>query len=468
MQASQCLLEVSDHERTRFRCRIRSKLVHHTYISLVPDFRSSTGLFNSVKSQYNLKASGKQLFDASVYRDADSTASFHDMIRTLHQSTKTASPTPFHHLLARLSEEGRLLRLYTQNVDGIDTSLPPLATQIPLPRKGPWPKTVQLHGGLAKMTCTKCNEINDFDPEVFDGPIPPECPECAARDFARTEIAGKRSHGIGRLRPRMVLYHEHNPDDEAIGSVTRADLRTRPDAVIVVGTTLKVPGVRRIVREMCATVRDRRDGFTAWINNDPEPSGKEFEDSWDMIIKGTSDEVARLAALPQWDEPEMAVAVSAAEEAELMCSSQMSVVVPLTPVHTPRHSSQPMARMTPVPSIEMDNWKQGKPAKATPTKPKAAPTKKPAKPATKEKKPAGKKTTTKPPANKKSAPANSTLPFKVSKAAKVVPAGKGKLSDGAATKAEPLAPSSKSNSQFPPEKTGIKVSLKRKQAITAT
>ena len=393
------------------------------------------------------------------------------MIRTLHRSTRTASPTPFHHLLARLSKEGRLLRLYTQNVDGIDTSLPPLATEIPLPRKGPWPKTVQLHGGLDKMACTKCNEIEDFDPEVFDGPIPPECPECAARDFARTEIAGKRSHGIGRLRPRMVLYHEHNPDDEAIGSVTRADLRTRPDAVIVVGTTLKVPGVRRIVREMCATVRDRRDGFTAWINNDPEPAGKEFEDSWDMIIKGTSDEVARLAALPQWDEPEMVDAVPEAE-AELMCSSQLSVVVPLTPVPTPRHSVQPIIQTKPIPSIEMDVWKQG-----TTTKEKMTKKKETKKSAAKEKKPVAKehqalakKTTTKrKPADKKSATAVNNIDkhFTISKGNKALPSAKGKRLDSAATKTEPLAPSSKSNSQSPPEKTGIKLKLTPKQ-ITAT
>ena len=123
--------------------------------------------------------------------------------------------------------------------------------------------------------------------------------------------------------------------------------------------------------------------------------------------------------------------------------------------------------MTPVPSIEMDNWKQGKTAKVTPAKTKPATTKKSTKPATKEKKPVEKKNTTKPPASKKSAPANSTLPFKVSKAAKVVPAGKGKLADSAAAKTKPLAPSSKSNSQSPPEKTGIKLKLTPKQ-ITAT
>ena len=98
----------------------------------------------------------------------------------------------------------------------------------------------------------------------------------------------------------MVLYNEHNPDEEAIGSITRADLRARPDAVVVVGTTLKVPGVRRIAREMCGVVRDRRDGLTVWINNDNPPPGKDLE--WDLIVKGPCDEVARHAAMRKWDD----------------------------------------------------------------------------------------------------------------------------------------------------------------------
>lgn len=401
-------------------------------------------MFNSLKAQYNLKASGKELFDASVYQDANSTASFHDMIRTLHQSSKTALPTPFHHLVARLSQEGRLLRLYTQNVDGIDTSLPPLATQVPLPAKGPWPKTIQLHGGLEKTSCTKCHEVKDLDPSEFESPIPPECPSCQERDLIRTENLGRRSHGVGRLRPRMVLYNEHNPDDEAIGSVTRADLRTRPDAILVVGTSLKIPGVRRIVREMCGIVRDRRDGFTAWINNDPEPSGKEFEDCWDMIIKGTSDDVARLVALPQWDEPEEAIAISEEEADCVMSSQEVHVVLPPTPARTPRPTPQPM---TPIKSIELDMYKQSnKPASATKakgtktaktTKPKAASKSKKA-PATKAAKPA----------------ANAKLNFKVTKEVKT--AGTKKTSKGV-----PLSPSTKSNSQ-PPK---IMISLKQNRTI---
>lgn len=268
----------------------------------IPDFRSSTGLFKSLRDERKRISSGKELFDASVYQNDSSTSNFHEMVRTLSQQTKNAQPTAFHHLLATLAHEGRLLRLYTQNVDGIDTSLPPLKTQVPLPKKNPWPKTVQLHGSLEYMVCSKCHQVSDFNPELFDGPAPPACPSCQSDDLARQAV-DKRSHGVGRLRPRMVLYNEHNPDDEAIGACSKADLRTRPDAVIVVGTTLKVPGVRRIVREMCATVRDRKDGVTIWINNEPEPKCKELENIWDLVIQGPCDEVARHAAMQKWNDP---------------------------------------------------------------------------------------------------------------------------------------------------------------------
>lgn len=268
----------------------------------IPDFRSATGLFNSLKKEHGLKSSGKDLFDASVYQDNDSTATFHAMVRSLSTETKSAQPTAFHHLIATLAQEGRLMRLYTQNVDGIDTGMPPLKTEAPLPKKAPWPKTVQVHGGLDHMVCSKCHKLYPFDAALFDGPTAPPCPSCVETDMVR-QAADKRTHGIGCLRPRMVLYNEQNPDDEAIGSCAATDLRMRPDAVIVAGTTLKVPGIRRIAREMCNTVRDRKDGVAVWINNDPEPLGVDLKNAWDLVVTGPCDEVARHAAMRRWDDP---------------------------------------------------------------------------------------------------------------------------------------------------------------------
>lgn len=226
------------------------------------------------------------------------------MVRELAHLTSKASPTPFHHMLASIAEEGRLMRLYTQNIDTIETQMPPLATTIPLNSKGPWPTTIQLHGGLEKMQCSKCNQLEDFNASLFEGPEPPECEKCKEEDQVRTAFAGKRSHGIGRLRPRMVLYNEYNPDSDAIGAVMAADLRRVPDAVIVVGTSLKIPGVKRIVKEMCQLTRDKRDGITAWINIDPDP-GAEFKDCWDFVVRGKCDDVAELVNLPRWDQQDI-------------------------------------------------------------------------------------------------------------------------------------------------------------------
>jgi NAD-dependent histone deacetylase SIR2 len=359
----------------------------------IPDFRSATGLFNSLKKEHKLKSSGKDLFDASVYQDNDSTSTFHDMVRTLSQHTKSAQPTAFHHLLATLAQENRLMRLYTQNVDGIDTSLPPLSTQIPFPKKGPWPKTVQVHGGLDYMVCSKCHDLAPFDAEKFNGPTPPPCPTCVENDTIR-QVADKRSHGIGCLRPRMVLYNEHNPDDEAIGSCAAADMRLRPDAVIVAGTTLKVPGVRRIVREMCNIVQDRKDGVTVWINNDPEPLGKDLEDKWDLVVKGPCDEVARHANMRRWDDPMDYKEVSEADMSKIKEKQRAEVVIGtpkkpsvirnaghLTPGQSPRMLPQRMKQEPTTPSkkgtkrksdAQMDLF--GKPASKAKAK-KAAPKK---------------------------------------------------------------------------------------------
>ncbi|KZL70742.1 sir2 family protein [Colletotrichum incanum] len=269
----------------------------------IPDFRSKTGLFATLPNEHKVKGSGKHLFDASVYKHDSSTEKFHKMICDLATMVKAAKPTKFHHLLASLAAENRLLRLYSQNVDCIDTNMEPLKTNVPLNTKGPWPKTIQLHGSVEHMVCSKCTDIRPLKTELFVGHEAPLCEECKTIDELRTQFEQRRSHGIGRLRPRMVLYNEFNPDEEAIGKVSSVDLKSRPDAVIVVGTSLKIPGVRRLVKELCQVTRSRRDGFTAWINTDSEPQHNDFKDCWDLVVRGKCDDVAHWAALPRFDEP---------------------------------------------------------------------------------------------------------------------------------------------------------------------
>ena len=107
-------------------------------VELVPDFHSFDGLFSSFQKAHRLKLSGKELFNVSVYQDESTTSLFHEMVQSLSTMVKQAQPTEFHCLLARLAEEGQLLHLYTQNVDGIDVLLPPLATEVPLSTVRGW------------------------------------------------------------------------------------------------------------------------------------------------------------------------------------------------------------------------------------------------------------------------------------------------------------------------------------------
>ncbi|XTI96194.1 DHS-like NAD/FAD-binding domain-containing protein [Cenococcum geophilum] len=198
----------------------------------IPDFQSTAGLFNTFSNRPFRTSLGKDLFNASVYHNDVSTSSFHDMLRTLSASVRSAKPTAFYYLLATLAHDSRLLRLYSQNVDGIDTIMEPLRT-----------------------------EDND-------------------KFYVK---AGKRSHGVGNLRPWMVLYNRQNPDNKAIKSVIMSNLRARLDAFIVAGTILKVLGARRIVREMCRLVRDQVGEVV--------PKGKDLENCWDLVIRGSCDEV---------------------------------------------------------------------------------------------------------------------------------------------------------------------------------
>ncbi|KAK5134456.1 hypothetical protein LTR08_006503 [Meristemomyces frigidus] len=312
----------------------------------IPDFRSENGLFKSLKEEHNLKCKGQDLFNASVYKDEISTQLFHSMVSSMSRMTKVAKPTAFHHMLATMAKEGRLLRLYTQNVDSLDSSIEPLQTRVPLTKDagGKWPRTVQLHGGLDKMVCTKCHELSDFNADMFDEATsaPPTCPTCEEVNDIRTNHEGKRSHGVGWLRPRMVLYDEHNPDQDAIGSVMKEDLRRRPDAVIVVGTSMKIPGVQRIVKELCGIVRDRKDGGLAvWINRDLPPTADGLHNRFDVIVQSSCDEVANHAAMRKWDDP-----VEQEDFSEVSEEDAAKAAAKKAEVHLPQASSKPKCLLT--------------------------------------------------------------------------------------------------------------------------
>lgn len=114
------------------------------------------------------------------------------------------------------------------------------------------------------------------------------CQNCTSKETGRL-TQGKRPRGIGRLRPQIVLYGDNNPDEDLIGSISAKDLKAPLDAVIVVGTTLKIPGIRRLALEFCRKARSRATGVTVWIGK--EPPTTRLRDLFDFIVLGDCDKV---------------------------------------------------------------------------------------------------------------------------------------------------------------------------------
>lgn len=256
-----------------------SRYLRLTNIIIVPDFRSENGIFAQVRRQHSL--SGEDLFSISMYNSPETTRIFHKIVRSLFQQIQSAKHTPFHHLMNSIASEGRLLRVYTQNIDGLDTSLPNLETNIPLPVRGPWPQTIQLHGSMRKMICTRKGHLHDLEPDLFRGPSKPTCRDCAKLVRARRTY----NHKDG-MKPRFTLYEEIGPDDHAINAAIEDDRNKSPDAIFAVGTSLGIPSVQQLVRDMAA-----HGGATVWINKDPPPHLDDMR--WDLIVQGYCDEVAR-------------------------------------------------------------------------------------------------------------------------------------------------------------------------------
>ncbi|KAI0034169.1 DHS-like NAD/FAD-binding domain-containing protein, partial [Vararia minispora EC-137] len=243
----------------------------------IPDFRSSDGLYNLVKKQYpNIILKGRDLFDASLFRDPESTSVFYTFISQLKQSIDTATPSPTHHFIKTLDTKKKLLRSYTQNIDGLEERAGLAGSSSEEVRATGKGKTklrtkdvrnVQLHGDIHRVRCTVCSADLPCTEEYlrdFDEGTAPDCPECTFRSQVRIARSA-RPIRIGSLRPAIVLYDEAHPLGDDIGTIQTTDIARKPDMLIVMGTSLKVHGLRKLVKEFAKSVH----GSTATTDGSP-------------------------------------------------------------------------------------------------------------------------------------------------------------------------------------------------------
>ncbi|KAE8607035.1 hypothetical protein XENTR_v10010977 [Xenopus tropicalis] len=171
----------------------------------IPDFRSPTSGLYSRLQEYNLPYP-EAIFDLRYFLREPQP--FLHLARDLlpgHHHPNTA-----HHFLRLLSDKEVLLRLYTQNIDGLER-----AAGIPSE------KLVEAHGSFSSATCTMC--LKSYPGETFQKAVMeskvPLCSSCGGLIKADIVFFGEQ------LPPRFLLHLTDFP---------------RADLLFVIGTSLEV------------------------------------------------------------------------------------------------------------------------------------------------------------------------------------------------------------------------------------
>ncbi|XP_069580679.1 NAD-dependent protein deacetylase sirtuin-3, mitochondrial [Brachyistius frenatus] len=171
----------------------------------IPDFRSpGSGLYDNLQ-QYDLPYA-EAIFEIAFFHR--NPTPFFALAKELYPGNYRPNLT--HHFVRLLYEKKQLLRMYTQNIDGLErlAGIPP-------------EMLVEAHGTFATATCTVClrkYEGEDLRSDVMSGTVP-KCPTCR-----------------GVVKPDIVFFGEELPRNffKYLRDFPLADL------LIVMGTSLEV------------------------------------------------------------------------------------------------------------------------------------------------------------------------------------------------------------------------------------
>ena len=184
----------------------------------IPDFRSANGLYAQLLLEYPELTEPQEMFDLNVFKENPSIFySFAHKIYPLH-----FKPTISHKFILELEKRNKLLRNYTQNIDGLETMV---GIQ----------KVIQCHGSFEYAYCLKCNDKFKGDAikdDIFNKQVP-ICKKCPTSEESPAII-----------KPCITFFHENLPqtfDDAIEKDVACCDL------VIVMGSSLKVAPVAELV-----------------------------------------------------------------------------------------------------------------------------------------------------------------------------------------------------------------------------
>ncbi|PWN49256.1 NAD-dependent deacetylase sirtuin-2 [Violaceomyces palustris] len=262
----------------------------------IPDFRSpSTGLYANL-AKYDLPYP-EAIFDISY---------FHQKPQPFFTLSKELYPGKFKPSLAHvffklLHDKGKLLTVFTQNVDTLEriAGLPPSSI-------------VEAHGSFASSTCTKCKRKVDeswMKEKVLRGEIAycphPKCPSALSKVGAHSASSSR-----ALVKPDIVFFGEGLPKRffEKVRDFKSCDL------LIVMGTSLQVEPFASLINavpESCprALINLERVGELAaysghGMSSTMREEGFDFEGctlggkhmARDFFFQGKADDSVRLLA----------------------------------------------------------------------------------------------------------------------------------------------------------------------------
>ena len=175
----------------------------------IPDFRSpGTGLYANLE-KYNLPQP-EAIFTLSYFKQHPE--AFFTLAKELWPGNY--QPSVAHYFLRHLHETGRLLRCYTQNIDGLEC-----VAGLPEDR------CFAAHGTFQTAHCVACGRAHDsadVQRHVFEGTVP----RCQKKASCR-----------GVVKPDIVFFGESLPPQ--FDRLVNKDF-PRCDLLLVLGTSLKV------------------------------------------------------------------------------------------------------------------------------------------------------------------------------------------------------------------------------------
>ncbi len=98
-----------------------------------------------------------------------------------------------------------------------------------------------------------------------------------------------RSITVGSLRSAIVLYDEPHPMGETIGATESCDLGKKPDLLLIMGTSLKVHGLKALIRDFANAVHAAtgKRGQVVFVNK--TPPGAEWHAHIDVFVQSETD-----------------------------------------------------------------------------------------------------------------------------------------------------------------------------------